>query len=163
LFIIVNYNVSVRWYTAIKSLLLGYAQGSPPSGIGDLCRLLLFCFNHLVFLLAKTFRLFGCQNVWIWAYPMKVIPETRRAHQIWYLLLFSKTNQPNFTSGFSFAAFSYLIVNRDRPINISLEIKEHEFEHHYMFTCVRVKLISHIRCHHNICIVTVSLSTDLCI
>jgi hypothetical protein len=32
----------------------------------------------LVFLLPKT--LFGFQIFWPWAYLMKVIPETRRAH-----------------------------------------------------------------------------------
>ena len=30
-------------------------------------------------------KLFGFPIFRLWAYPMKIIPETRRAHYVWYL------------------------------------------------------------------------------
>jgi hypothetical protein len=36
-------------------------------------------------LLPKTFKLFGFPIFLYWAYMMKVIPETRRVQEIWYL------------------------------------------------------------------------------
>ena len=37
------------------------------------------------FLALKDFKLFGFLIFWFWEYLMKVIPEKRRAHYIWYL------------------------------------------------------------------------------
>ena len=36
-------------------------------------------------MLPNILKLFGFQICWPWMYLMKVIPETRRAHWIWYL------------------------------------------------------------------------------
>ena len=52
--------------------------------IGDLSRFWLSCFGTLVLLLI-TLKLFGFSIFRFWAYLMKVVPETCRAHQIWYL------------------------------------------------------------------------------
>ena len=43
-------------------------------------RLTDFCYSYqeTVFLLPTTFKLFGFSNIWLWAYLMKVIRETRR-------------------------------------------------------------------------------------
>ena len=41
--------------------------------------------NVLVFLLPKTFKLFGFPIFWLWVYLMKIILEKRRAHYIIYL------------------------------------------------------------------------------
>ena len=49
-----------------------------------------FCaFSHinnlywaLVYLLPKTFKLFGFQNYWLWAYLMKCFPETSSVHAL---------------------------------------------------------------------------------
>jgi hypothetical protein len=49
-----------------------------PLGIGDLGRFGISCLGPLVFLLPKTFKLFGFQIFRLWAYLMKVIPGTRR-------------------------------------------------------------------------------------
>ena len=43
------------------------------------------CWCPLIFLLQKTFKLFGLQICWLWAYLMTVIAETHRVHLIWYL------------------------------------------------------------------------------
>ena len=45
------------------------------------------CFNPLVFLLPKTFKLFGFLFFRLWVYLMKVIQETCCAHWIIYLCL----------------------------------------------------------------------------
>ena len=37
-------------------------------------------FDYSVFLLPNISKLFGFQIFWLWAYMIKVIPETRRAH-----------------------------------------------------------------------------------
>jgi hypothetical protein len=42
------------------------------------------CVGPLALLLPK-FKLLDFPIFRFWAYPMKVIPETRRAHYIWYL------------------------------------------------------------------------------
>jgi hypothetical protein len=52
----------------------------PPSGIGDHSWCWLSCWGLLVYLLPTTFKLFSFPIFWLWAYLMKVIPETRRAH-----------------------------------------------------------------------------------
>ena len=44
--------------------------------IGDLSQFCLFYWGPLIFVLPKTFKLFGFQIFWIWASLMKVIPET---------------------------------------------------------------------------------------
>ena len=51
-----------------------------PSSIDDLSQFWLFCLSPLVFLLAKTIKLFGFQVFWVWAYLMKVIQEMHWAH-----------------------------------------------------------------------------------
>jgi len=44
---------------------LNSLQGSPPSGMGDLSRFWLSCLGLFVFLLPKTFKLFGFQIFWL--------------------------------------------------------------------------------------------------
>ena len=43
------------------------------------------------FYCSQKLKLFGFQIFRFWAYPMKVIPETRRAHSIWYLCFYYYT------------------------------------------------------------------------
>ena len=46
------------------------------------------CLGHFTFLLTKTSKLFGFPFFWLWAYLMKVIPETHRAHLIRFLCFY---------------------------------------------------------------------------
>jgi hypothetical protein len=46
----------------------------------------------------KTFNLFGFPIFSVWAYPMKIILETRRAHYIRYLRFYSTVNDSCFNS-----------------------------------------------------------------
>jgi hypothetical protein len=50
----------------------------------DFSRVWFSFLGPMVFLLPGTFKLFGFQIFWFWAY-LKVIPVTRHVHQIWYL------------------------------------------------------------------------------
>jgi hypothetical protein len=43
------------------------------------------CWGLLVYLLPQLLKLFGFPTFRRWAYLMNVIPETRRANDIWYL------------------------------------------------------------------------------
>ena len=53
--------------------------------IGDLSRFWWSYLGPLVYLLTTLLILFGFPTFRFWAYLMKVIPETRCAHKIWYL------------------------------------------------------------------------------
>jgi hypothetical protein len=50
----------------------------------------LSCVDPLVLLLSQILKLFGFLIFWHSVYPMKVIPEPRYAHKIWYLRLYLK-------------------------------------------------------------------------
>ena len=53
---------------------------------GNMIRLnLLSCFTPFCFNAPNQLKLFGFPIIRMWAYMMKVIRETRRAHSIWYL------------------------------------------------------------------------------
>ena len=70
-------------------------EDSPPSGICDLSRFWLFSLRPFILSLPNTFELFCFPIFRFWAYLMKVIPETRRTHWIWYLrfhILHNRTN-----------------------------------------------------------------------
>ena len=60
----------------------------PPSGIGDFNRFCLYWLGPLFFLLMKTFKPFGFQIFWLWAYQMKGIPESLLFCVVFYRSLF---------------------------------------------------------------------------
>jgi hypothetical protein len=63
-------------------------EGSPPSSICNRSLLWSSCLGSLVYLILKSFKMFGFQIVRLWTYPMKVIPKTRGPHTIGYLCFY---------------------------------------------------------------------------
>ena len=59
-----------------------------PSGIDDPNLFWLLCSGSLVLLLPKTINLFSFPIFWLWAYLMKVIPDTHRCKLIFYIYIF---------------------------------------------------------------------------
>ena len=51
------------------------------------------CLGPLVYLLSKTFKLFGCSILWLCTYMMNIIPETRGSHLIRYIRFFTVLNK----------------------------------------------------------------------
>ena len=77
----------------------------------DLCRFWLFCLDPFVFL--KILKLFGFQIFWLWAYPMKAIPEMPLAQYIWYLCFYAEVILLIF---FFFMQFFNQIIIRGRRV-----------------------------------------------
>jgi hypothetical protein len=67
-----NYTITWVYLFSLRSL-----------GIGDISRISLSCLYPFVFLLTRTFKLFGFQILWFWAYLVMFMPEARRVHYIW--------------------------------------------------------------------------------